>query len=123
MAIIWLPRLSTSGRYPNMAIIWLPRLSTSGRYSLPEALAKHVLQSTGGGAYLHERLLHCDLLKAEGSDEVTVAVLTAARLLTVDKSSWKLSLNMQLRKVESVSVSGSALLVSASAATARSLPS
>ena len=76
-------------------------------YSIAEALARHVLQSTLGGQYLHEPMLHCELL---GVDEVTtIAVLTGLRLLTVDASSWRVQLNLQLRKVRAVQREGQAL--------------
>lgn len=72
-------------------------------YSIAEALAQHVLQTTDEGKYRHEPLVHCDLLGEEGrSETVVIVVLTCLRLLTVDASSWRMLLNLQLRKVHSV---------------------
>jgi len=78
-------------------------------YALGEALAQHVLQSAGEGKYLQEQLLHCDLLQAAGGS--TVVVLTGMRLLCVETTNWKLTTNLLLRKVHSVSVIGDALLL------------
>ena len=60
---------------------------------------------------MHEPLVHCDLLghvSEEGrSETVVIVVLTGLRLLTVDASSWRVQLNLQLRKVQSVYQDGS----------------
>ena len=81
-------------------------------YSIAEALARHVLQSTEEGKYLHEPLLHCDLLGEEGRSETTViVVLTEVRLLTVDATSWRMVLNLQLRRLHSVTREGHTLLL------------
>lgn len=72
-------------------------------YSIAEALARHVLLTSDEGKYLHEPLVHCDLLGEEGRSETAViVVLTCLRLLTVDTSSWRMILNLQLRKIHSV---------------------
>ena len=80
-------------------------------YSIAEALARHVLQSAEEGKYMHEPLVHCDLLghvSEEGrSETVVIVVLTGLRLLTVDATSWRVQLNLQLRKVQSVYQDGS----------------
>ena len=72
-------------------------------FSMSEALARHVLTSTEEGKYLSEPLLHCDLLLADGQSEAVVAVLTGMRLLTVDSSTWRVQLNLPLRKLQDVS--------------------
>ncbi|KAL3920970.1 MAG: hypothetical protein SGPRY_005062, partial [Prymnesium sp.] len=50
-------------------------------FSLAEALARHVLESSAEGKYLHEPLLFCDLLGDEHRPETTtIVVLTGMRL-------------------------------------------
>lgn len=52
------------------------------------------------GKYTHEPLLHCALLGEEGrSETVMIATLTGLRLLTVDTTTWRVNLNLPLRKV------------------------
>ena len=81
-------------------------------YSLAEARARHVLESSAEGKYLHEPLLHCDLLGEESKPETTlIIVLTGLRLLTVDATTWRLQLNLPLRKVHSVHRAGQALVL------------
>ncbi|KAL3892890.1 MAG: hypothetical protein SGPRY_014683 [Prymnesium sp.] len=51
------------------------------------------------GKYTHEPLLHCALLGEEGrSETVMIATLTGLRLLTVDTTTWRVNLNLPLRK-------------------------
>jgi hypothetical protein len=82
-------------------------------FSMAEALARHVLTSTEDGRYLGEPLLHCTLLieviedggRGRSSDAVVV-VLTGMRLLTVDSSTWRVQLNVPLRKLQAVGLQG-----------------
>ena len=81
-------------------------------YSLAEALARHVLESSAEGKYLNEPLLHCDLLGEESRpDTAMIVVLTGLRLLTVDTTTWRMQLNLPLRKVHSVHRAGQALVL------------
>lgn len=54
------------------------------------------------GKYLLEPLLYCDLLAEEGRAEAVVAVLTGMRLLTVNSGSWRVQLNLPLRKLHTI---------------------
>jgi hypothetical protein len=69
---------------------------------MAEALARHVLTTAEEGQYLQEPLLHCDLLGEAGTTSAVIAVLTGIRLLTVDSSTWRVQLNVPLRKLDAV---------------------
>ena len=80
-------------------------------FSMSEALARHVLTSTEEGKFLTEPLLHCDLLLPDGADAaMVVVVLTGMRLLAVDSRSWRVQLNVPLRKLLAVTRGGEHVL-------------
>jgi len=80
-------------------------------YKLAEALAKHVLTSAGQGRYLQEQMLHCALFQPDRASAAVVVVLTGMRLLCVNSATWKMTLNLPLRKVQSVSREGGEVLL------------
>jgi len=86
-------------RPPRMLHDQLRRIAP---FSMAEALARHVLTTAEEGQYLQEPLLHCDLLGEAGTTSAVIAVLTGIRLLTVDSSTWRVQLNVPLRKLDAV---------------------
>ena len=86
-------------RPPRMLHDQLQRIAP---FSMAEALGRHVLTTAEEGQYLQEPLLYCDLLGEAGTTSAVIAVLTGIRLLTVDSSTWRVQLNLPLRKLDAI---------------------